>query len=301
MKIPLFDAHCDTSWTMIRQGERLRENSGHVDLKRAGRYAPYAQFFAIFQLRGTYQDYLLQRGHLAKEFSENRDLISLCTSAAEAEAAFSQGKSAAFLSVEGAELLDCSEALLAKARADGVRLVNLTWNYENALAGSNAQGKNHGLTDRGRSFVKKCGELGIYVDVSHISEPAFWDVAACSALPIVASHSNSAAVCPHPRNLTDEQFRAIVRSGGVAGINLYAPFVGENPEVGDVIEHILHFCSLGGEKHIAIGADLDGCDTLPRGINGIQDMEKLYEQLLKRNVKESTVQDIFFHNLMRLF
>jgi len=100
--------------------------------------------------------------------------------------------------------------------------------------------------------------------------------------------------------LTDEQFLAIVKADGVAGINLYSLFVGEHATIDGVIGHIEHFLSLGGAANIAIGADLDGCDMLPEGIGGIEDMEKLAERLLQKNYTEGFVCDIFYHNLMRV-
>ena len=179
------------------------------------------------------------------------------------------------------------------------KAVNLTWNYANALSGSNADRPEEGLTEKGRAFVRRCRELGVLPDMSHISEKAFWDVYELGGV-MFASHSNSKSVYCHRRNLTDEQFAAISETGGVAGLNLYAEFLGENATCDTVIAHAERFLSLGGEKAVAIGADLDGCDALPEGISGIQDMEKLYEAFLKKNYSESLLRDIFFNNLFNL-
>lgn len=299
MNIPLFDAHCDTALNLFENKYSLLKNPGHTDLERGRKYVPYVQIYAIWNDRGTLADYKRELSYFKEELSRHGSAVLLCTSAAEAEKAFAGGKAAAFLSVEGAEQLNCSEAELEKAYAEGIRAVNITWNYENALSGSNAEGNTKGLTDKGRSFVKKCNELGVLVDVSHISEPAFWDVMAVTQKPVLASHSNAKAVCGHSRNLTDEQYKALVRNGGVAGINLCADFLGDAPTIDTVIQHIEHFLSLGGEKNIGIGADFDGCDVL-EDIGGIQDMAKLYEALLKKNYSEDVVRDIFFCNMMRL-
>jgi membrane dipeptidase len=155
---------------------------------------------------------------------------------------------AAFLSVEGAELLDCSAAGLEKARALGVRMVNITWNGANILSGSNAQEPERGLSEAGRAFFKKLQDLHMIADMSHISEKGFFDCAALSEGPIVDSHSNSAKVFHHRRNLTDEQFCELIRLNGVAGINLYADFLGDNPGIEHIVAHIEHFCALGGKR-----------------------------------------------------
>jgi membrane dipeptidase len=199
---------------------------------------------------------------------------------------------------EGAELLGCSPASLRRAYGQGVRLVNITWNRDNALAGS-VKGSGTGLTERGRSFVRGCWELGVAVDLSHISEAAFWDVMRIAERPVLAGHSNAGALCDHPRNLTDSQFQAVVRNGGVVGLNLNTPFLGLTRDIEAVADHAEHFLSLGGERSVCLGCDLDGVDELPKGIRGVQDMEKIYEAMLRRNWGEELVRGIFYNNLMR--
>ncbi len=310
--ISLFDGHCDTLMQIGMNGGGLRRREGHLDLARTRPLARYAQFFAIF---GAAEDlppgrtlpagrlwpvFLEQHRLFRREMACNGDWILPCRSGAEAWAAFSAHKSAAFLSVEGAELLDCDLEKLERAHRMGVRAVNLTWNHANALSGSNAEEPERGLSPLGRSFVVRLGELGMLADLSHLSDPGFRDVAEMSQKPLFASHSNARAVFFHPRNLTDAQFTAIIDSNGVAGLNLYANFLGERPDADTVIAHLEHFWSLGGEKHVALGGDWDGCSALPAGFQGIQDMERLYDRLLQRNYGTSLLDDLFFNNLMRV-
>lgn len=315
MGIQLFDGHCDTilrSYDRTSEhfnGGSMRRNSGHVSLQEAKEhFRAYAQFFAIFADAGmipgkTYsQMFEEEYAFFAREMEANQDLAVRCRTAQEAEAAMRQGRIAAFLSVEGAELLDCSLSRLEQAYEMGVRAVNITWNHANLLSGTNVEQPDRGLSQQGRAFVRRMQELGMLVDVSHLSDPGFWDVAELAeeaGKPFFASHSNSRALCPHPRNLTDEQFREIVRLGGVAGLNACGEFLGENPNLDTAVAHIEHFCSLGGEKNIAIGGDWDGCGLFP-GVERVTDIEKLYERLLRRNFRESLVQDIFCHNMMRV-
>jgi len=317
MKFPLFDAHCDTISEALIKHEGFCRNDLHWDLGRAEAYRPCAQFFAIFALVLDSPDELepahqalywrrgrdafdAQYGKFAEELDRNQARMTFCRSAADAEAAAAAGKIGAFLSVEGGEILDCSIESLERAYGMGVRAVNLTWNYENALSGSNVQGADRGLTEPGREFVRRCQELGVIVDLSHTSDPGFWDVMEMAARPVMASHSNARALWNHTRNLTDDMFRAIIKNGGVAGINLYTDFLDADPDVDTVVRHIEHFLDLGGAKHICMGGDLDGCDTLPRGIRGNQDIWKIGEALLKKNYTEELICDIFYNNLLRV-
>jgi len=315
MKISLFDGHCDTILCCYDaaderyNGGRMRVNGGHVSLVDAHeKFNRYAQFFAIFAdtetMPGTYSQIFQEEYDLfCREMACNADLVSHCRTAGEAEAAFAAGKIAAFLSVEGAETLECSLERLEDAYQKGVRAINITWNHANALSGTNVEHPEQGLTGRGRTFVKRMQELGILVDVSHISDPGFWDVAELAELagkPFFASHSNSRAVWHHSRNLTDEQFVELTRLGGVAGLNTCYEFLGEGKScLEDAVAHIEHFCALGGEKSISIGGDWDGCTPF-RGMNRITDLDQLYERLLQRNFKETLVEDIFYNNLMRV-
>lgn len=136
------------------------------------------------------------------------------------------GKAAAFLTVEGAELLGCDPARLDQAAIDGVTAINLTWNYANALSGSSKEQPERGLSTVGRDFVRKMEDLRILVDVSHLSEAGFWDVAEIASRPFIASHSNAKSVWNHTRNLTNEQITAIIENQGVIGLNFYEGFVG---------------------------------------------------------------------------
>ena len=302
----LFDGHCDTILKCYLEGGGLRRQTGHLDLERRRGKGRWAQFFATFGSpedmpdRSLWEVFLEEYALFRSEIDANADLVTFCRTGAEAEAAFAAGKTAAFLSAEGAELLDCDLEKLRMAHRMGVRIVNITWNHPNALSGTNAEEPDRGLSEQGRAFVKMMGELGMLVDVSHLSDPGFWDVMEITHRPVVATHSNSRAVFPHPRNLTDEQFTAIINTNGVAGLNMYAGFLGDDPDFDTVVSHLEHFLALGGENNVSMGGDWDGITSMPRGMNGIQDMEKLYEHLLRRNYSETLLEKVFYSNLMRV-
>ena len=209
------------------------------------------------------------------------------------------GKTAALLSIEGADLIDCDVHKVETVAQWGVRLLNPVWNRANVLSGTNAEDPERGLYAEGRDFIRALEEYGIYPDVSHLSDAGFWDLVHIARRPIVASHSNARAVCPHRRNLTDDQFRAIRDSGGVVGLNLYLHFVGQ-PTMDALVAHVEHFLALDGEKTLCLGGDLDGCEALAAGMTGMQDVPKLYEALKARGYSDALLEDIFWNNLRRL-
>lgn len=305
----VFDGHCDTILRSYQGGRGFRKNEGHLDLERMAAHGYWAQFFALFwdqeeappePEKSLWDVFQAECRVFFKELERNSDILALCRTAGEIETAWKQGKQVAFLSVEGAELLDCDLQKLELAYQLGVRAVNLTWNYENALSGSNDQSPEKGLTAQGRAFVEKMQALGMLVDVSHLSDPGFWDVMEVAKKPIFASHSNSRAVCSHPRNLTDGQFTAIIENHGVAGLNMCDLFLGPDPDLDTAVAHIEHWLSLGGEKNISLGGDWDGITHPPRGVSGIQDLDRLVERLLAYNYSEDLIEDLLCNNLMRV-
>lgn len=305
--LTVFDGHCDTAALLWEFGGSLHSNGGHIALDRDTGLSGWAQFFA-FCLPDRSQrrpmpppeQFRLALAHFRQQLAENQDRAALCTSTAQAKAAIERGKLAAFLSLEGAEPLDCDPGRLDEAYQLGIRMIAPTWNLENALSGTCVTGG--GLTDQGREFVRRAQRLGILIDVSHISQRAFWDICDIAEKPILASHSNARALCGHARNLTDDQFRAICQLGGTAGINLYNPFLVEEggASMEDVYRHIDHFLQLGGDGHLALGADFDGCDELPTGVGGIQDMKKLADYLLGQGLAEGALYNLYSSSLWKV-
>ena len=201
--------------------------------------------------------------------------------------------------MEGAELLDCDPDRLPQAARDGVVAINLTWNHANALSGAHADQPERGLSEIGRRFVEKMEELRILVDVSHLSEAGFWDVAEIASRPFIASHSNAKSVWNHTRNLTNEQITAIIGNQGVIGLNFYEGFVGGSRDLDMVRAHLDRILELGGARNVALGGDWDGCDLIA-DLPAIDSLPRLYEYLLLHGYDEAVVQDLFYNNLMRV-
>lgn len=307
MNFPVFDLHCDTALALL--GEQLdtmgslRKNELHIDLERAGTLPGYAQCFACFtspmlKLPNSMTAIeLFEREMVAvlRETEENADKISLAYSPKEIRNNYQKGIMSAVLTIEGPAGIDYNPDLLEDLYKIGFRITTLGWNENNPLTGSCVTGT--GLTEQGRAYVKEAQKVGMAVDVSHISDAGFWDIMEITEKPIIASHSNSRALWDIPRNLTDEMYLAICKTGGTVGINLYSDFLGENPDIDTVCDHIFHFLQIAGDdKHISLGSDFDGMDRLPRGISGIQDYPKLADRLLERGLSEDTVMNIFWNN-----
>lgn len=311
MNFPVFDFHCDTALALLgddlNQAGSLRKNNGHIDLERAGKLGGYAQCFACFTtdipelLHGISPIVLFERelATIQREVDKNSDLISIAYSAAEIEENRAAGKLSAILTLEGTAGIDYNPALLEDLWAIGFRVSSLGWNEKNPLTGSNVTGG--GLTNLGREYVKEAQRLGMRIDVSHISDEGFWDIMKITQAPIIATHSNSRAVHNHSRNLTDDMFRVIRETGGVAGYNACRDFTGENPNLDTICDHILHFLDLDPDgKHIALGGDLDGVETMPDGFEGVQSYPALAQRLLERGLSEENVMDIFWNNAIRV-
>ena len=311
MNFPVFDFHCDTALAMLgddrNQAGSLRKNSGHIDLERAGKLGGYAQCFACFTtdlpeiLKGISPIVLFERelATIQREVDKNSDRISIVYSTEEIEENRAAGKMSAILTLEGTAGIDYNPALLEDLWAIGFRVSSLGWNERNPLTGSNVTGG--GLTDLGREYVKEAQRLGMRVDVSHISDEGFWDIMKITDAPIIATHSNSRAVFDHSRNITDDMFRAIRETGGVAGYNTCREFTGEPSDLDTICDHILHFMELDPDgKHIALGGDLDGVDAMPDGFEGVQSYPALARKLLDRGLTEENVMDIFWNNAIRV-
>ena len=309
MNIPVFDFHCDTALVLLGQDMNshgsLRRNSGHIDLERAKANGGYAQCFACFttpfieQWSGISAVTAFERelAVIRDEMKKNDDLIRQAFSVKEIRENQSRGLMSGILTLEGTAGIGYDASRLEELYKTGFRVVSLGWNEKNPLTGSHATGG--GLTDKGREFVREAQRLGYLVDVSHISDEGFWDIMKITQAPIIATHSDSRSVRGESRNLTDDMFRAIVETDGVAGFNMCPEFIGENATLDTACDHVLHFLELDPTgRHIALGGDLDGIDSLPRDFYGVQSFPAFAERLLSRGVEEETIYNIFWNNAL---
>ncbi len=309
MSFPVFDLHCDTLSRLLgRKMESfgsLRANDCHINLTRAEKLPGYAQCFAVFTTDlwkdkssiSPVQAFERQIVQFQREMNNNPDKIAMAYSARDVIHNFEKGLMSGILTIEGPAGFDFDPALLADLSLVGFRMTTLGWNEKNALTGSNVTGG--GLTEQGREYVKEAQRNQMIVDVSHISDEGFWDIMNITEKPVIASHSNSRAVHNHSRNLTDEMFLALCQTGGLAGINMYTEFLGEKADIETVCNHICHFMELDPTgKHIALGGDLDGCESLPAGMDGIDDYPAIATALQGRGLDDEIIRNIFWNNAL---
>ena len=299
-----FDCHVDTLTEIVKPGDTLEENSCDLDLKRIGDFVEnYTQIFAIWKdavkldKENPDKDFLriynLAMAYLAEE---NRK-IALCLSGEEMEKACRQRKAAAFLSIEDISIMG---KYVEKIREMGFRFAMLTWNCENEYACGATADQTKGLTSRGKKMVKTLTDQEIVMDISHLSDQGVEDLFQLTDRSVMASHSDIREVWNAPRNLQKEHLKELIRRKGIIGMNFFAPFVGEKPQISDLMKHMDTVLEMGGEDCLAIGSDFDGCDGLfPAGIEGVQSIPFLREELLKHGFTEELTEKIFYGNAHR--
>lgn len=311
----LIDLHCDTIWACMRKEEHLYSNTGHIDLDKLKTAESMAQFFACFIHMDNFQgehrftkayDYALEMIAFAKkEFRNVPEHILLARSRYDVEKNDENGQISAFLTIEEGGIVDSDMERLHRLYEEGVRLMTLTWNYENCIGYPNsrdAEIMNRGLKPFGMDVVEEMNRLGMLIDVSHLSDGGFWDALQRSEKPVVASHSNARALCPHPRNLSDEMIRALSEQGGIIGLNLYPYFVRNDGVITTehLADHLCHMYQVGGEDVLAIGTDFDGFDEGVSDVAHIGQMELVYETVKRKGFTERQMEKIWHGNALRI-
>ena len=309
MTYPVFDLHCDTALALLGnkldEAGNLSRNTGHWDIERASQMPGFAQCFACFTTpemsrwygKSPITVFEMELAGLLYQIEKNKNRIALAYNGDDIVQNQKNGVISAILTVEGPAGFGYDPALLRDLYAIGFRITTLGWNESNCLTGSNLTGE--GLTEQGKEYVRQAQKLGMLIDVSHISDKGFWDIMEITQAPVIASHSNSRAVCKVGRNLSDDMFKAIMHTGGVVGLNLYADFIGEHADLNQAADHVLHFLEIDPDgTHIALGGDLDGCEQLPEGFCGVQDYPSLAERLIARGVSSEIVHNIFWNNAL---
>ena len=312
----LIDMHCDTIWKLkdLDKTGDLMENQCSVNIPGMKQAGVTAQFFACFIYRegmaGGYGEGY-HHVHEMIDFMERQierfpEDIAVAYSYDDVIKNESEGKISAILTVEEGGVLEGELKRLEDLYQRGIRLMTLMWNYENCIGHPNSRESSvmeKGLKPFGTETVRRMGELGMIVDVSHASDGTFWDILRCAKGPVVASHSNCRELKNHPRNLTDEMIRSLSGIGGGAGLNFYGPFLGTEDAslIDEMTAHIVHMIQCGGEDFPMIGTDFDGFDGIERlDIPGTAHMEKLWDALKKKGVSAAQLDKIWSKNALRI-
>ena len=333
--IPIFDGHNDTLLRLYGAAHGadsfFGEGKGHIDMPRARAGGLAGGFFAVYVPPDPAlpkperwdvlpppldPDYArrVAMGMTALLFrleAESQGQLKVVRSADELAACVEGGAMAAILHFEGAEPIDTNLDALEVFYRAGLRSLGLVWSRENAFGAGvpfrfpSSPDTGPGLTDAGRELVRACNRLGIMLDLSHLNEQGFWDVAKISEAPLVATHSNVHALCPTPRNLTDRQLDAIKESDGMVGLNFAVVFLrpdgGQDPDtpIETMVEHIDYLVERVGIDRVGLGSDFDGA-TIPQAIGDVSGLPRLVEALRRSGYDDAALRKLGHENWLRV-
>ncbi|MFX1590276.1 MAG: dipeptidase [Promethearchaeota archaeon] len=312
-KFPVIDGHVDTFLKIKEQNRKFSEHSeiGHCDLIRMREGNVQAALFAI-ESGYTMESLIKNIDIWFKIISNPANEIIQIKSTDDFNKLKDSGKIGAILHYEGATGIDDDLMLLRLGYHLGLRSMGLTWSNVNKFGTgvrvTTKHQRKRGLTDMGRDLVRKAQDLGITIDVSHLNDQSFWDLYEITEKPIIATHSNARSICNHPRNLTDDQIKAINEKHGTIGINFCMKFLDpehpgeEYPNLGlEVIKkHIDHILNLADINTIAIGSDFDGT-SVPNCVRDCTKFPILWEYLLNNGYSDRDLEKITHKNLIRVF
>ena len=242
---------------------------------------------------------------------ERQGALTVCRSAADIRSALKEGRVAAVFHIEGAEAIDPDLHMLDVLHQAGLRSLGPVWSRHTIFGHGvpfrfpSSPDIGEGLTEHGLRLVRRCNDLSILIDLSHLNEAGFWDVARHSANPLVATHSNAHALCPHSRNLTDRQLQAIRESDGLVGLNFAVAFLREDGRmlagapITRVLRHLDHLIDKLGEDRVGLGSDYEGA-RVPQELNTAADLPNLREAMVKHGYGSDLIQKICCGNWLRV-
>lgn len=327
------DMHCDTISLLLERRKKggkdsLRRSDLHMDLEKMKKGGYLLQNFALFlslrKVENPLESVLEMADLYYEQLAENGDLIRPVYCYADIERNVREGRMSAMLTVEEGGVCKGSLAFLRILCRLGVRMLTLTWNYPNELGWPNLEqpgekagadfvpdfgkvNREQGLTETGIAFVEEMERLGMIVDVSHLSDAGFYDVARVAKKPFVASHSNARKVCGCCRNLDDDMIRCLAEHGGVTGLNYCPAFLEDAGEEGAlhgsiaaIVRHARHIVNVGGIECLGLGSDFDGISG-HKELPDASCMPLLVDAFGKAGFTQTQIDKILFGNVLRLY
>ena len=316
------DMHCDTLMAGLAQKKNTIQelDNSQIDFRKLKNSPSKAQMFAAFLPQSEMEEWFGEDRHpdlfdlfhdmrnlLLRSIEEDRDHFAFVRKFDDIRANEEAGRISCILTIENSALVENDLGMLKKLADLDVKVMSLTWNDPNCFGQCCSEDSGlmqKPLTDFGREAIPVMNDLGIVVDVSHLNEGGFYDVARCTKKPFVATHSNARALSPSPRNLTDDQIRVLADKGGISGLNFYGGFLNEDIDnevstVERLCDHAMYMLDKGGEDFIAIGTDFDGGIT-DLEIPGCDHMEVLFDALKKRGMTERQFDKFTHENVERV-
>ena len=306
----LIDLHCDTlaDWKYANTGnpDTLDDPERVLSLSAMPEGVNWGQFYAVFipdeeQGQAAVDYFEKNRANFERQMKLFSDRVAPCRGAADMEAAWAAGKTAAFLTIENGTPINGDLARIKELADQGVCCITLVWNGDYEIGSGHTTEK--GLTDFGKALIPELEKHGILIDVSHLNDNGFADLLQIAKRPFIATHSNARAICGHKRNLTDDMIREMVKRDCLIGLNYFVKFLKDDGVVESLdalYDHIMHFFELGAQKNLALGSDYDGA-TLPDCLNTPAKAAGIYEYLLSRGMSEELAQGIMYKNAQEFF
>jgi len=307
-KLNVVDCHCDTILEVARGKSGLCRPSltGHVDIFRLREGGVGVQFFAafiepVYKPFGSLQRALQLIDTFYTETESSHGIIVPGFTFKQIRNKLREDKIVAVLGIEGGEALNGDVSVLRMLYRLGVRFLGLTWNQRNQIAdGVGERITGGGLTNFGREVIREMNQLGMIIDLAHISEAGFWDALQLSQAPVMVSHTNCYALCEHPRNLTDDQIKALAAMRGIMGLSFVPDFLGsKRNSIDGFLDHVDYVAGLVGTSVIAIGSDFDGIEKTPEGLEDCRCYPMIARGLLDRGYTQQEVGDIMGGNVLR--
>ncbi|KAF4956252.1 hypothetical protein FSARC_11651 [Fusarium sarcochroum] len=328
---PLIDGHNDLPWLLrVELHNRIRDERfdphqkllGHTDITRMRQGQMGGQFWSVYVHCDAAQEHFqdpswvvrdtLEQIDVAKRFiSQYPDVFTYCTTPSCVRSAFSNGRIASMLGIEGGHQLGSSIASIRQVYDLGVRYITTTHNCDNAWATSAstvaARGPeaDRGLTPFGAAYVKEMNRLGMMIDLAHVSHQTMRDVLSLSRAPIIFSHSGAYAITPHLRNVPDDVLRGVQKNGGIVMAVFVNRFLNmQDPStstIHDVVDHIWHLAEVAGWDHVGIGSDFSGTPFTPSGLEDVSKYPHLVELLMARGATDQQIRLLVGENLLRVW
>lgn len=293
------DTHADTLWGQVPHEGRKPENQMDITLEMmtARPQQTHLQVLALYVETGGMQK---KPTIVEQELSVWEHFLKIGFRQVRHVEEVLPGKANVMLSIEGGEAFEGDTENVRRFAELGVRMTALMWNNENGIGHSAVSGFKEGLTPFGKRLTRALRQERIAVDISHLNIRGSEEVMD-SDIPVLASHSCAYALCPHPRNLSDEQLRTLFHNKGFVGINFFAKFLKEDGEadLNTVVDHMVHMCNLGGEDNIGLGSDFDGITLYPKGLRNTGDIPKLIETMVRRGFSQELCEKIAGLNFKR--
>lgn len=312
------DLHCDTILNCMKDIP-LRNNECHIDIERLKKSGYVLQCFAMFVNLKKYDNPFERVNEMIDKYYEkiekNKDLITPVYSYDQLINNIENDKLSSLLTIEEGAVINGNLSFLRNLYRLGVRMITLTWNFENGIGYPNfsitmdekpdmkTPNTTLGLTNLGIQMIKEMERLGIIIDVSHLSDKGFYDVLENTTKPFIASHSNARSVCNNVRNLTDDMIKKLDKRGGVMGMNYCTSFVSSDEKityVKDIVKHIKYIKEIASINVIALGSDFDGIESTLE-MNGCDKINMIIEEMREEGFTEEEIEKVCYKNALRVF